>query len=99
MKKYLYIKISNNNQASTDFHIDISVMRDPRLRISTLKSQYKKYKINQRNIEYKQAWYYFDLDFSFYCIDSVEFETYADAKDHCLDLYDREYTRMNESAE
>ena len=95
MKTYLFIKISNNNNASTDFYIDISVMRDPRLRISTLKSQYKKFKINPKNIEFKEAWYYFNLDFSFYCIYSGEFETYAAAKDHCLDLYDSEYTRMN----
>ena len=95
MKKYLFIKISNNNNACVDFHIDISVMRDPRLRISTLKSQYKKYKINPRNIEFKEPWRYFDLDFSFYCIDSGEFETYAAAKEHCLDLYDSEFSRMN----
>ena len=99
MKTYLFIKISNNNNASTDFHIDISVMRDPRLRISTLKSQYKKFKINPRNIVYKEPWRYFDLDYSFYCIYSGEFETYAAAKEHCLDLYDCEFNRMNESAE
>ena len=96
---YYFIKISNNNNASTDFYIDISVMKDPRLRISTLKSQLKRYKKNPGNIAYKEAWRYFELDYSFYCLDSKFCDNYGDAKSHCLDLMDQQYVRMNGTSE
>ena len=96
---YYFIKISNNNNASTDFYIDISVMKDPRLRISTLKSQLKRYKKNPGNIVYKEPWRYFELDYSFYCLDSKFCDNYCEAKSHCLDLMDEQYTRMNRTLE
>jgi len=97
MRKYNFIKISNNNNAAVDFMIDITTMTDTRLRISTLKSQYKKYldKNDNYTCNFKDAWRYFDLDYSFYCIDTKFFDTYEQAKEHRLDLMDSEYERMN----
>ena len=95
--KYKYIKISNNNNASKDFHIDITTMNDDRLRISTLKSQLKKYNYGMlANCEYKEPWRYMENhDWSYYCLETKEFDTYEEAKEYRLDLYDKEYERMN----
>ena len=94
---YYFLKISNNNNACVDFCIDITVMKDCRLRISTLKSQYKRYKKNPGNIKFKEAWNYLDLDYSFYCLDSRYCENYEEAKNHALDLMDLQYSKMNEN--
>ena len=95
--KYKFIKISNNNNASRDFHIDITTMNDDRLRISTLKSQLKKYNYGMlANCEYKEPWRYMENhDWSYYCLETKEFDTYEEAKEYRLDLYDKEYERMN----
>lgn len=97
MTKYKFIKISNNNNASRDFMIDVTTMADERLRISTLKSQLKKYNYGMLpNCEYKQAWYYIEnTDWSYYCLDTREFDTYDQAKDFRDQLMDSEYERMN----
>ena len=92
---YHFIKISDNNNAARDFHIDISIMKDPRLRISTLKSQLKRYNKNPGNIIYKEAWRYFGLDYSFYCLDSKFCTDYDEAKQYSLDLMDQQYEKMN----
>lgn len=97
MTKYKFIKISNNNNASRDFMIDITTMADDRLRISTLKSQLKKYNYGMLpNCEYKEAWRYFETTcWSYYCLDTKEFDTFEQAKDYRDQLMDREYIRMN----
>ena len=97
MTKYKFIKISNNNNSSKDFMIDITTMADDRLRISTLKSQLKKYRYGMLpNCEYKQQWYFIEhCDWSYYCLETKEFDTFEEAKEYRLDLMDREYIRMN----
>ena len=99
MTKYKFIKISNNNNPSKDFMIDITTMNDERLRISTLRSQLKKYNYGMLpNCEYKEAWRYMEeCDWSNYCLESKEFSTFEEAKEHRLDLYDSEYERMNQN--
>jgi len=88
-----FIKISNNNNASTDYTIDITTMADSRLRISALKSQYKQYKLT--GVRYKPIFYYFELDYSFYCVDKDSFDTYDDAKIRREQLMISEWCRMN----
>ena len=97
MTKYKFIKISDNNHASKNFYIDITTMADDRLRISTLKSQLKKYNYGMLpNCEYKEPWRYFETtDWSYYCLDTREFDTYEAAKQHRDELMDSEYIRMN----
>jgi hypothetical protein len=50
MKQYKFIKISNNNNANQDFIVDLTTMKDIKLRIAILKSQLKKYRLNHNGI-------------------------------------------------
>jgi hypothetical protein len=87
MVKYYFIKITDNNNVN-DFHLDITKMPDCRLRIGSLKSQYKQYLKTNKN--YKIVFKYFDLDYSFYVVDRGEFENYQDVKmrrDELINFY------------
>ena len=73
MKTFHFVCISNNNNA-TDFHIEATSMKNPRLRISSLKSQHKRSKIAGDTLSTKPIFRFFELNFSFFILNSVELE-------------------------
>jgi len=96
--KVSFIKISNNKNSTKDFYIDITTMKDARLRISSLKSQYHKYLDSLETddpLPDREVFRYFTLDYSFYTLEKGCFDTYNDAKERRLDLYDEQYEKMN----
>jgi hypothetical protein len=95
MKTYRFIKISNNNNPSQDFFIDITTMQSVKLRMSILKSQLKYYKKTWIGL-YRPTWYYIDnCDYSYYELDKADFETYDEAKQHAIKLYNDQFVKMN----
>jgi hypothetical protein len=90
-----FIKISNNNNPCKDFYIDISTMKDARLRLSALKSQFKKYILNPEELTHREVFKYFIKDYSFYVIEKGAFNCYEDAKLRRDELYKIQYERMN----
>tara|TARA_R110002126_G_scaffold187379_1_gene335946 strand:+ start:1135 stop:1482 length:348 start_codon:yes stop_codon:yes gene_type:complete len=97
MKTYYFIKISNNNNPSVDFMVDFTMMYNTNLRMCVIKSQLKAYRNNiLKNARYKPVWHYIEAtDYSYYKIDTQDFEEYQDAKAHALKLYNYEFTKMN----
>lgn len=96
--KVSFIKISNNRNPAKDFYIDITTMKDARLRMSSLKSQYNKYLDSLETdtpLPDREVFRYFTLDYSFYTLEKGCFDTYNDAKERRLDLYDEQYEKMN----
>ena len=95
MKKYNFIKISNNNNPSQDFFIDITTMLSVTLRMQILKSQMLKHQKTGGGL-YRPAWYYIQtVDYSYYKIDTQEFENYNDAKAHSVKIYNEQFIKMN----
>lgn len=95
MKQYNFIKLSNNNNAQRDFIIDLTTMTNVKLRMAILKSQLKKYRLNHKGL-YRPTWYYLEnCDYSYYCIDTQEFATYNEAREHATAIYNREFIKMN----
>ena len=96
MKKYNFIKISNNHNPSQDFFIDITTMLSVTLRMQILKSQMLKHQKSGGGL-YRPAWYYIqNTDYSYYKIDTHEFETYNEAKAHSVKIYNEQFIKMNE---
>ena len=79
MKNYNFIKISNNNNPSQDFFIDITTMKSVTLRMQILKSQCLKHK---------------NTDYSYYKIDNCDFDTYTEARKHATDIYNSQFLKM-----
>ena len=100
MKTYYFIKISNNNNARIDFMIDFTTMANTNLRMCVIKSQLKAYRKDKLvNAQYKPVWYYLEsTDYSFYKIDTQEFDEYHEAKNYALKLYNAEFARMNQDS-
>lgn len=70
--KVKFIKISDNKDAK-NFYIDVSVMKDHRLRISALKGQYAKYL--QTGELYRPVFDLFEKDYSFCCLEKGSFDS------------------------
>lgn len=88
-----FIKVSNNKNACKDFYIDITTMKDPRIRISALKTQFKHY---LKGEEYwKPLFHYFERDYSFYTMRRGSFQNYQEVKEFRNELYKSEWERMN----
>ena len=97
MKTYRFIKISNNNNPTQDYYIDITTMRCVKLRMSILKSQLKNYKKSCIGL-YRPTWYYIDnCDYSYYELDKADFNTYDEAKQHAIKLYHDQFVKMNDT--
>lgn len=95
MKTYNFIKISNNNNAARDFIVDFTTMKDCKLRMQILKSQHRLHKKTGRGI-YRPAWIYIELyDYSYYKIATKECETHVEAKQYAIELYNKEFTKLN----
>ena len=95
MKQYNFIKISNNKNSSRDFIVDLTTMASVRMRMAILKSQLKKYRQHHIGL-YRPTWYYLEnTDYSYYCIDTCQFETFDEARAHAIFLYNREFVKMN----
>ena len=77
-KNYNFICITDCN--SQQFHIDATSMSDPRLRVSALRSQYRKYKKGSYPI--RPVFKIFDGCNSFFVIDKREFESQEAALKH-----------------
>lgn len=90
-----FIKISDNNNANKNFYIDITNMKDARLRVSALKSQYKKYKKDPTSINYREIFDYFELDYSWYVLEYGSFNTYEEVLERRKDIYDEQFIKMN----
>lgn len=93
--KYIFIKISNNNNSSKDFAVIISKILNPNLKMSSLKSQWKRHLEFPDEYGYRDIYRFFNLDYSFYKIDTRECENYEEAKKVRDELYDYWYKKMN----
>ncbi len=94
MKNYNFIKISNNNNPSQDFFIDITTMKSVTLRMQILKSQCLKHKKTGTGL-YRPAWYYIqNTDYSYYKIDNCDFDTYTEARKRATDIYNEQFLKM-----
>lgn len=95
MKIYNFIKISNNNNPNQDFFIDITTMLSVTLRMQILKSQCLKHQKSGTGL-YRPAWYYIQtVDYSYYKIDTQEFDNYNEAKAHSVKIYNEQFIKMN----
>ena len=84
LKRFQFIKVTNNNDHK-EFYVDITTMKDARLRISALKAQYKKYINDGKN--FKPIFKYFNLDYSFCVLERGDYEKYEDVKSRRDELY------------
>lgn len=75
--KVKFIKISDNNDAK-NFYIDVTIMKDPRLRISALKGQYMRYL--ETGDLYRDVFDFFERDYSFCCLERGNFKNLDDVK-------------------
>jgi hypothetical protein len=91
-KKFQFIKITDNRNY-LDFHIDITTMKNSRLRISALKAQHKKYINDGKNK--KAIFRYFNLDYSFCVIEIGYYTEYSAVKKRRDELFDI-YTKKAE---
>jgi hypothetical protein len=70
-------------------------MADVKLRMAILKSQLKKYRQNHIGL-YRPTWYYLEnTDYSYYCLDTQEFESFDQARAHAIFLYNQQFVKMN----
>ena len=76
-KRTQFIKISNNNNPS-EFILDVTTMRDVRLRMSALKAQHRKYQ--QTGLFYKEIFRFFLMDWSFCVLERGSHPDYAAVK-------------------
>lgn len=96
MKKYNFIKISNNKNPSQDFYIDITTMKSVTLRMQILKSQMLQHRKSGNGL-YRPAWYYIEsTDYSYYKLDEGQFETHREAREHAIKLYNEQFNKMNQ---
>lgn len=75
--KTIFIKISDNNDHHS-FYIDISTMKDPRLRMSAIKTQYQRYL--ETGELYRPIYDIMDKDYSFYCLHKANCKDLDEAK-------------------
>ncbi len=84
-KKFQFIKITDNRN-HPDFLIDITTMKDARLRISALKAQYKKYLTDGKNK--KSIFRFFELDYSFCVLERGYYTNYSSVKERRDELFE-----------
>ena len=97
MKKYNFIKISNNNNPSQDFYIDITTMKSVTLRMQILKSQMLQHRRTGEGL-YRPSWYYIEsTDYSYYKLDEGKFDTHQEAREHAIKLYNEQFIKMNQN--
>ena len=75
--KVKFIKISDNNDPK-NFYIDVTIMKDPRLRISALKGQFMRY-LDTGKL-YRDVFDFFERDYSFCCLEKGVFNNLDDVK-------------------
>ena len=90
-----FIKVSNNNNACKDFYIDITTMKDARLRIGSLKSQFKRWCEDDEDENYKPIYHYIQRDYSFYVVDRGSFNNYQEVKEYRNQLYRTQWDKLN----
>ena len=91
-KRFQFIKITNNRN-HPDWILDITTMKDARLRISALKAQYKKF-LNDGENE-KPIFRFFQLDYSFCVVEKGYYTDYSIVKKRRDELYEI-YTQREE---
>ena len=80
MPVFSFIKIVNNNDAS-DFLLDVTQMKNVRLRVSSLRNQcWRHYELGSG--KYRPVYRYFWLDHSFYRVEKAELPDLAAARVH-----------------
>jgi hypothetical protein len=95
MTLYNFIKISNNNNSTKDFDIIITKIKNDRLKMSSLKSQYFRHLDNPNYYPHRNIYRFFNLDYSFYKLDRQEFVDIDTAKIHRENLLKEQYEKMN----
>lgn len=91
-KHVSFIKISNNKDCSC-FYIDHTRCKDPRFRISGIKSQYKRY-LNGEGKWYPIFKYIDNIDWSYSIIDRGCFDCFYDVKCHKLKLHNQQMAKF-----
>lgn len=94
IKLYNFICITDCN--SHQFHIDATSMSDPRLRVSALRSQYRKYK--KGSYPSRPVFKIFDGCHSFFVIDKSEFDSQEAALKHAQ-LLTEQYSKKIKDCE
>jgi len=91
MVLYHFILLSDNNDARR-FYIEVTAMKNPRLRFSALKSLYKKYLKNEA--KYKPIFEFFKCDYSYYVLDQQHFDFWEDAMNYAENLQKERYHKL-----
>lgn len=89
--KVKFIKISDNKDAK-NFYIDVSVMKDHRLRISALKGQYARYL--ETGELYRPVFEFFKKDFSFCCLERGTFDSLAAVKKRKKEIIEEQREKL-----
>ena len=94
MPLYNFIKIVDNNNIS-DFLIDVSCMPNWKSRISAVRTQcirHLDYDVGRKREIYR----YFFLDYSFSCVEKMEFADLASAREHRQLIYERYRAKLSD---
>lgn len=94
MTLYNFIKISNNNNSRKDFDIIITKIKNDRLKMSSLKSQYFRHLEYPDKYPYRDIYRFFDLDYSFYKLDRQDLVDIDTAKIHREKLLKEQKEKM-----
>lgn len=97
--KYIFIKISNNKNSSKDFDIIVTKIQNPNLKMSSLKSQWKRHLEFPDEYGWRELYRFFYLDYSFYKVDTEECEDYESAKSYKNYLRKYWFEKMNPTCE
>ena len=85
MPLYSYLKISNNNDP-TEFCIECTAMKNPRARISCIRTQLFNWEDNQvagnKAGKYRPVWDFLLKDYSFYAVKKCHFDTLTEARSY-----------------
>ena len=91
---YSFIKVTNNNDVS-DFVIEFTLMRNPKARMSCLKSQLFRYEDNECVGKWRNIWGYFLKDYSFFVAERRLCEDRTDARRYSEEVTERYRNKIN----
>ena len=93
MPVFSFLKITDNNDPYT-FSIETTSMRNPRSRMSCLRTNLFAWEDNGCTGKWRPIWGYFFMDYSFYVCERKEFENLQAARAYKQVIYDRYLAKL-----
>ena len=98
MVVYSFLKITDNNNVH-NFCVDCTSTKNPRARISCLRSQMFQWEDAPQGIgRWRNVWSYYYKDYSFYVVEKKEFECLAEARAYRQVVFDRYKNKLGKRA-